>query len=102
MPKKLSKTAIKSRLETTPGWSFRGNALVRKYTFASFPDAIAFVTRLGFAAEAKDHHPDLRIDYKRVTVGWSTHSEGGVTEKDFAGARQSDMIAATHAPQDQL
>ena len=100
MPKKLPTTTIKTRL--APGWSFRGNALVRKYTFASFPDAIAFVARLAFDAEASDHHPDLRIDYKRVTVAWSTHSEGGVTEKDFAGARQSDMIAATHAPQDQL
>lgn len=84
------------------GWSLQGDALVRKFTFASFPDAIAFVTRLGFEAEAHDHHPDLHIDYKRVTVSWSTHSDGGVTEKDFAGARQSDMIAATHAPQDQL
>ena len=102
MATKLSKSVIAKRLDSVPGWSYRNDALVRKYTFASFPDAIAFVTRLGFDAEANDHHPDLHIDYKRVTVGWSTHSEGGVTEKDFAGARQSDMIAATHAPQDQL
>ena len=71
----------------------RDNALVRQYTFRGFPDAIAFVTRLAFDAEATDHHPDLAVSYKRVTVTWSTHSEGGVTEKDVAGARQADAIA---------
>jgi 4a-hydroxytetrahydrobiopterin dehydratase len=49
--------------------------------------------RLAFDAEAADHHPDLLVSYKRVTVTWSTHSEGGVTEKDVAGARQADVIA---------
>ena len=67
---------------------------MRKYTFAGFPDAIAFVTRLAFEAEAADHHPDLLVNFKRVTVTWSTHSDGGITEKDFAGVTQSDMIAA--------
>ena len=71
----------------------RDNALVRQFTFRGFPDAIAFVTRLAFDAEANDHHPDLAVSYKRVTVTWSTHSEGGVTEKDVAGARQADAIA---------
>ena len=64
------------------------NALVRQFTFPSFPDAIAFVTRLAFDAEAADHHPDLTVQYKRVTVTWSTHSEGGVTAKDFDGRRE--------------
>ena len=75
------------------GWSRDGDAITRQFTFSGFPDAIAFVTRLAFEAEAADHHPDLLISYRRVTVTWSTHSEGGVTEKDFAGARQSDRIA---------
>jgi len=70
-----------------------GKALVRQYTFASFPDAIAFATRLAFDAEAADHHPDLLISYRHVTVTWSTHSEGGVTELDLAGARASDAAA---------
>ena len=47
--------------------------------------AVAFIVRLGFAAEAADHHPDLLVNYKRVTVTYSTHSEGGLTDKDFAG-----------------
>ena len=49
--------------------------------------------RLGFEAEAADHHPDLDIRYKRVLVCWSTHSAGGVTDKDFTGARAADTVA---------
>jgi 4a-hydroxytetrahydrobiopterin dehydratase len=91
---KLPADTIATRLKELPGWTLEGGALQRQFTFASFPDAIAFVTRLGFDAEAADHHPDIQISYKRVTVRWSTHSAGGITEKDFSGVRQSDTIAA--------
>ena len=77
-----------------PGWTFANNALERELTFRTFPDAIAFVVRLAFAAEAVDHHPDLTINYRRVTVRWSTHSEGGVTDKDVRGAEQANELAA--------
>ena len=90
---KLSDKEIEARLSGLSGWAVEGNALVRTYTFPGFPDAIAFVTRIGFDAEASDHHPDLTINYKRVRVVWSTHSEGGVTEKDVAGATKSDAVA---------
>ena len=90
---KLSDADISARLATLSGWSRRGEAIERRFTFPTFPDAIAFITRLGFAAEAADHHPDLLVTYRKVTVTWSTHSDGGVTEKDFAGARESDKIA---------
>ena len=65
----------------------------RQFIFAGFADAVAFVVRLGFTAEAADHHPDLLINYKRVTVTYSTHSEGGLTEKDFEGARAANTAA---------
>jgi len=90
----LSPAEVAARLEQLPGWSCRDRALERTFTFPSFPDAVAFVTRLAFEAEAADHHPDLHISFRRVTVRWSTHSAGGVTGKDFSGARQSDTIAA--------
>jgi 4a-hydroxytetrahydrobiopterin dehydratase len=90
---KLSPAKIKTRLAKMPGWTLRDDSISRQFAFQTFPDAIAFATRLAFDAEAADHHPDLLISYRKVTVTWSTHSEGGVTEKDFAGARQSDMIA---------
>ena len=65
----------------------------RKFTFRDFPEAVSFVVRVGFAAEAVDHHPDILINYKRVTLTFSTHSEGGLTEKDFAGAEAATTIA---------
>jgi len=92
---KLSSSDIDARLGKLPGWSRKGDAITRQYTFRGFPDAIAFMTRLAFDAEAADHHPDLQVNYRRVTVTWSTHDEGGVTEKDMDGAKQADAIAST-------
>ena len=81
-------------MNTAPtGWTLDKDAISREFTFPSFADAITFVTRLAFSAEAADHHPDLLVRYRKVTVTWSTLSAGGVTEKDFAGARESDRIA---------
>ena len=82
------------RLEKLPGWALDGSAIRRQFTFAGFPDAVAFVVRVGFAAEAVDHHPDILINYKRVTLTYSTHSAGGLTDKDFAGAEEATTIAA--------
>ncbi len=87
---KLSDQDIKAGLAIRPGWRRDGDALVREYTFASFPDAIAFTTRLAFDAEAADHHPDITVSYKKVTVRWSTHSAHGITDKDLSGATQAD------------
>lgn len=82
------------RLKALPGWGLEAASIRRKFTFAGFADALAFVVRLGFEAEAADHHPDILINYKRVTLTYATHSEGGLTEKDFAGAvRASDLAA---------
>lgn len=91
---KLETKDIENRLRDHPGWASGANGLTRTFAFRGFPDAVAFVARLAFEAEAADHHPDIDIRYRKVTLTWSTHSEGGVTEKDFAGVRQSDMIAA--------
>jgi 4a-hydroxytetrahydrobiopterin dehydratase len=81
------------RLKTLPGWLLRDSAIERKFTFSGFTDALAFIVRLGFEAEAADHHPDIFVNYKRVTLTYSTHSEGGLTDKDFAGAARATEIA---------
>lgn len=91
---KLSDADIRQRLSSHSGWAFKDNALVREFAFASFPDAIAFVTRLAFDAESADHHPDLSVKYRKVTVTWITHSEGGVTAKDFDGLAKAEAIAS--------
>ena len=84
---------ITARLAELPGWTRAGNAIVKEFTFAGFPAAVAFVDRLVAPSEAADHHPDLAIHDRRVSVTFSTHSEGGLTEKDFAGARAADEAA---------
>lgn len=92
---RLSDDAIATALSSLPGWSSTGTALVREFQCSSFSAAIAFVNRLAAYAEAVDHHPDLHIAYRTVTVSWSTHSDGGITEKDLAGARATDHARAS-------
>ena len=90
---KLTRDEADRQMTTLDGWTQEGDAVRKQYTFADFPDAIAFVNRLAPEAEAADHHPDILINYKRVTLTYSTHSEGGLTEKDFAGAAMADRLA---------
>jgi 4a-hydroxytetrahydrobiopterin dehydratase len=89
----LTSDALASALRDLPGWSADGQAITRTFTFPSFPDAIAYVARLAFDAEKADHHPDLLVSYRKVTVTWSTHSEGGVTQKDVDGAKAANRCA---------
>jgi len=95
---KLSPTEISDRMKTVPGWTLDGQAIRKQFTFNDFPNAIAFVDRLAPEAERADHHPDILINYKRVTLTYTTHDSGGLTEKDFAGAATADRLAAG-APQ---
>ena len=89
MPK-LSQADVDQRMKDLRGWTLQGDEIVKQYTFKNFPEAIAFVNRLAPKAEAADHHPDILISYKRVTLTYSTHSEGGLTIKDFEGAVTAD------------
>jgi 4a-hydroxytetrahydrobiopterin dehydratase len=90
---KLSRSDIDARMPKLTGWTLDGDAIRKQYTFKDFPAAIAFVNRIAPEAEKVDHHPDILINYKRVTLTYSTHSEGGLTEKDFAGAAVADRLA---------
>jgi len=90
---KLSRSEAEQRVKGLDGWTLDGEALRKQYTFADFPAAVEFVNRLVPEAEAADHHPDILINYKRVTLTYSTHSEGGLTVKDFAGAATADRLA---------
>ncbi len=88
----LTRAEAEQRLKALDGWTLEGNAIKKQYVLKDFPDAVAFVNRLVPGAEAADHHPDILINYKRVTLTYSTHSEGGLTEKDFAGAKMADSV----------
>jgi 4a-hydroxytetrahydrobiopterin dehydratase len=86
----LSEQEVETQLKNLSDWALEGRAIRKQYTFADFPSAVAFVTRLVPDAEAADHHPDIIINYRRVTLLYSTHSEGGLTQKDFDGAAMAD------------
>lgn len=73
------------------GWQEVDGALERTFELQTFVDAIAFVNRVGDLAEARNHHPDLAIHYRRVTVRWWTHTAGGITDRD------RELAAATSA-----
>ena len=96
MPK-LSPADIEERVKGISGWRLEGNQITKQFTFTGFPEAVRFIDSLVPEAEAADHHPDIQINYKRVTLTYSTHSEGGLTDKDFAGAAMADRAA--HAAQ---
>jgi 4a-hydroxytetrahydrobiopterin dehydratase len=96
----LNSEQVRSKLSGLSGWALADNAIRRTFSFADFGEAVSYVVRVGFSAEAADHHPDIDIRYKRVTLAYSTHSEGGLTEKDFAGAEEATRLAgAAAAPQ---
>jgi 4a-hydroxytetrahydrobiopterin dehydratase len=83
----LSDSEISAALADLPGWEAGEGEIAREFPFPGFPDAVAFVVRLAYDAEAANHHPDLDIRYNKVRVTLSTHSEGGVTAKDLDLAR---------------
>jgi 4a-hydroxytetrahydrobiopterin dehydratase len=90
----LTPPQIQQRLADLPKWTLvDGREIRRQFTFGSFPEAISFVVRIAFHAEAADHHPDITVNYKRVTLSYTTHSEGGLTVKDFAGAQTADHVS---------
>lgn len=94
---KLQTAEIEQRLGALPGWELKDNAIRKLYRFKEFMDGIRFLNRVAEMAEAADHHPDVQINYTRITFSCATHSEGGVTEKDLRLATQiEDAFKAAH------
>jgi 4a-hydroxytetrahydrobiopterin dehydratase len=77
---------------TPTGWDEVDGALERTFELDSFMDALDFVNRLGALAEAEDHHPDITISYRKVTVRWWTHTAGGITDRDRDLAAKTDEL----------
>jgi 4a-hydroxytetrahydrobiopterin dehydratase len=80
---KLSPEQVIEKLKTLPGWERKGEAIAKQYMFKEFMDGIRFLNRIAEIAEQMDHHPDVSINYRRITFSLSTHDQGGVTEKDI-------------------
>lgn len=90
----LTPAEIQKAMSQLEGWSLQGDALVRTYEFKSFREAMSFMVRAGFEAEAMNHHPDWTNVYNRVVVRLSTHDAGGkVTAKDVELAKRFQAIS---------
>ena len=89
----LSADELATALAEVPGWSGDPAGIERSVTAGSFLAGIRLVDAVAEAAEAADHHPDIDIRWRTVTFRLSTHSAGGVTDKDVALARQINTLA---------
>ena len=88
----LSHEEIQQQMESLKGWSVESKELRKKFTFKSFLPGIEFVNKIAAVAESAGHHPDITINYNVVGIALSTHSEGGITDKDFDLAKKIDQV----------
>ena len=94
MNKPLTVDEIKAACGTLAGWGFERDALAETFKFGSFREALSFMVRVGFEAEALNHHPDWSNVYNRVSIRLNTHDAGGqVTPKDVELARRIQEIS---------
>jgi 4a-hydroxytetrahydrobiopterin dehydratase len=94
-PRVLSESEISAGLESLDSWEVRDGRLRKQYTFRTLLRAIAFVNSVAYLAEGAGHHPDITINYNRVTLRLITHSEKALTDRDFALARDIDAKLAS-------
>ena len=95
----LSEAQINNELKSLPGWEYKDNSLSKLFRFKEFMDGIRFIGRVAEMAEDADHHPDMHVNYTRVTFVCSTHSEGGVTDKDLRLAKQIEQAFSAQGAQ---
>ena len=94
MPDVLDQAQIEEFLSTRDGWTGSPEKLRRSVEFADFLTAVEFINRLAPRCEQLDHHPDLALRWRTVEIELSTHSAGGVTQKDLSLAGIVDEVAA--------
>ncbi|PYQ08306.1 MAG: 4a-hydroxytetrahydrobiopterin dehydratase [Acidobacteria bacterium] len=86
----LSDDQLRERLSKLQGWERSGGQIRKVYPFASFAEGMAFANRVAALADLLDHHPDMLIQYRQVTLTLTSHDAGGLTERDFKLARRID------------
>lgn len=94
-PELLSETQVQEGLAGLAGWELREGRIRKQYQFRTFLRAIAFVNSVAYLAESAGHHPDITINYNKVTLRLITHSKGGLTDRDFALAAEIDAKLGT-------
>jgi len=91
--KTYDEAGIAEKLKDLPGWFYENGWIRRNYKTDGWPTTLMLVNTIGFLAEAAYHHPDLAVTWAKVTVKLSTHSAGGITDKDLELARKFDEAA---------
>jgi 4a-hydroxytetrahydrobiopterin dehydratase len=90
----MTDSQLEQELASLAGWAVVDGALRKRFPFPDFATALTFANRVGDAAEAADHHPDLLVTWGAVEVSWVSHSEGGITERDVDMALRCDELSA--------
>ena len=89
---KLTSTEVEENLAGLADWTVANEKLARKFTFKNFAESLEFINKIGAIAEAVDHHPDILFGWGYAEIFITTHDAGGITERDFALARQINNI----------
>ncbi|MDF2441130.1 MAG: 4a-hydroxytetrahydrobiopterin dehydratase [Abditibacteriota bacterium] len=89
---RLNASQIAEAMQALDSWQLDGEEIRKQFVFEDFMVAMAFVNRVAEVAEAANHHPDIDIRYNKVLCALSTHSEGGLTNKDFELAARMDSL----------
>lgn len=97
MSGKLSQEQITKQLNGLSEWQQEGQVIQKKFSLPSFPAAIMFVGAVGHLAEGLNHHPDMHIQWRHVTISISTHDAGGLTDKDFELAQLIEALPSKKA-----
>ncbi|MFW6051272.1 MAG: 4a-hydroxytetrahydrobiopterin dehydratase [Myxococcota bacterium] len=91
---KLDDAAIEAKLKELPEWKREGDAIVRKVKASSVRSAVATINRIADLAEGANHHPDLTWTWRFLTISFTTHDAGGLTDRDFHMARVVEDVLA--------
>ena len=89
-PRVYTEQQVQAAVANLDGWELRDGRLRKQYTFRTFLRAIAFVNSVAYLAESAGHHPDITINYNKVTLRLITHSAGTLTDRDFSLATDID------------
>ena len=88
----LSDEVVDKRLKSMAGWQRQGGEISKTFNFKNYYETMAFVNATAWVSHHEDHHPDLEVGYNKCRVRFSTHSAGGITEKDLTSAGQIDKL----------
>ena len=91
-PEKLSVAEIEERLQGLPDWGLDQHKLFRHFVFENFIEAFGFMAQVALLAETMNHHPEWSNAWNRVEIYLTSHDAGGISERDFALAKQIDSL----------